>query len=53
MLPWTLLNIRAHRANGTAKRKGTENGLVELNERHVVRHKLVNDIIDAYGKAGS
>ncbi|GHN02803.1 phosphate starvation protein PhoH [Cytophagales bacterium WSM2-2] len=28
-------------------------GFVELNERDVVRHKLVRDIIDAYGKAGS
>jgi phosphate starvation-inducible PhoH-like protein len=28
-------------------------GFVELNERDVVRHKLVRDIIEAYGKAGS
>ncbi|MBS1508389.1 MAG: PhoH family protein [Bacteroidetes bacterium] len=27
-------------------------GFVELNERDVVRHKLVRDIIEAYGKAG-
>ncbi|HRG10528.1 MAG TPA: PhoH family protein, partial [Cyclobacteriaceae bacterium] len=25
-------------------------GIVELNERDVVRHKLVRDIIEAYGK---
>ncbi|MBI3483469.1 MAG: PhoH family protein [Bacteroidetes bacterium] len=28
-------------------------GFVELNERDVVRHRLVRDIIEAYGKAGS
>lgn len=28
-------------------------GFVELSERDVVRHKLVRDIIEAYGKAGS
>ena len=28
-------------------------GQVELNERDVVRHKLVREIIEAYGKAGS
>jgi len=28
-------------------------GFVELNERDVVRHKLVRDIVEAYGKAGS
>lgn len=28
-------------------------GFVELNERDVVRHKLVRDIIEAYGKAGA
>jgi phosphate starvation-inducible PhoH-like protein len=28
-------------------------GMVELNERDVVRHRLVRDIIEAYGKAGS
>jgi phosphate starvation-inducible PhoH-like protein len=28
-------------------------GFVELNERDVVRHKLVRDIIEAYGKAGN
>src|SRR5215831_5500494 len=28
-------------------------GFVELNERDVVRHKLVRDIIEAYGRAGS
>ncbi len=27
-------------------------GFVELNERDVVRHKLVRDIIEAYGKSG-
>jgi len=26
-------------------------GFVELNERDVVRHRLVRDIIDAYSKA--
>jgi len=26
-------------------------GFVELNERDVVRHRLVRDIIEAYGKA--
>jgi len=25
-------------------------GFIELNERDVVRHKLVRDIIEAYGK---
>jgi len=28
-------------------------GFVELNERDVVRHKLVRDIVEAYGKAGA